>query len=263
MSSGEMISVVVTIRNEEKHIRDLLDSLVVQEQPFEVIIVDAYSTDKTEEIVKSYEEKYSYIKFFRKGGMRGDSRNFGVEVSNSDVVAFTDGDCIANPFWLARIRKSLGEGDIVAGKTITMGYHAFVELDRVELYYKGFDLTYPSCNLAYKKHVFEDAQGFDPKFVTAEDIDLNFRSVQKGYRIIYNEDAIIYHRARSSFVGFFKQAFWNGFGRKQLTMKHGAFWGNYKPTNMLRRSISPWYFLRLGIAFFGYFAGMLYHGKIG
>jgi glycosyltransferase involved in cell wall biosynthesis len=256
------ISVIVTVRNEEKHIRDLLDSLVIQEQPLEVIVVDSASTDRTQEIVREYSGKYDFIRLFVKGGTRGDSRNFGVGRARGKFVAFTDGDCIANPFWLREIRASLKDADIAAGKTITLGYHAFVELDRVEMFYKDVDLTHPSCNLAYRKEVFEKIKGFDPAFVTAEDIDLNFRGVEAGSRIVYNRNAIIYHRARSTFVGFFKQAFWNGFGRKQLTMKHGAFWKNYKPTNMIRQSMSFWYLIRLFIALFGYGAGIIYHGKV-
>jgi len=49
-----LISAVVTVRNESKNIRDLLDSLVVQEQPFEVVIVDSYSDDDTRRIIKGY-----------------------------------------------------------------------------------------------------------------------------------------------------------------------------------------------------------------
>ena len=256
------ISIIVTVRNEEKHIRDLLDSLAIQEQPLEVIVIDSASTDRTQEIVKEYEKRYGFIRLIVKGGLRGECRNFGVANARGEAVAFTDGDCIANPFGLKEIRESLKEGDVVAGRTITMGYHAFVELDRVELFYKGVDLTYPSCNLAYKKDVFEKTTGFDPAFVTAEDIDLNYRAVQAGSQIVYNESAVIYHRARSSFIGFFKQAFWNGFGRKQLTMKHGAFWKKYKPTNMLRMSMSFWYLMRLVIALFGYGASILYRGRV-
>ena len=47
-----LISVVITVRNEEKNIANLLDGLLVQEDPLEVVIVDANSTDRTVEIIK-------------------------------------------------------------------------------------------------------------------------------------------------------------------------------------------------------------------
>ncbi|MCX8173298.1 MAG: glycosyltransferase [Thermoplasmata archaeon] len=249
-----LISVVITVRNEEKHIGDLLDSLLVQEPPFEVLIVDSSSEDRTCEIVREYMKNHNNIRLLEHGGTRGESRNLGVKHAKGEYVAFTDGDCITNPFWLSELRKGLKEAQIVAGKTIQIGYHAFEKLERVELMYKGMDVTYPTANIAYEKRLFEKIGGFDPWFVTAEDIDLNLRAVDIGAKIIYNPRAIIYHRARESFYKFFKQAFWNGYGRKQLTLKHGKLWQNYKPTEMLKASINFWYLARLAFAFLGYIA---------
>ncbi|MDH7517805.1 MAG: glycosyltransferase [Candidatus Thermoplasmatota archaeon] len=56
-----LISIIITVKNEVKNISHLLDSLLVQEKPFEIIIVDANSTDGTLEIVKDYESKYKEI----------------------------------------------------------------------------------------------------------------------------------------------------------------------------------------------------------
>jgi len=249
-----MFSVIVTIRNEVHHIADLLDSLVVQDADFEIVVVDAGSTDGTLDVLKRYTEKYDFIRVYDHGGTRGEGRNYGAEKAEGDVLAFTDGDCIANPFWLKEFGKTLKKSDIVAGRTVNIGYLAFSELERVELYHKGTDITYPSCNLAYKKDVFFEAGGFDPWFITAEDIDLNYRAIDLGYRIEYNPNAIIYHRARDTFFGFFKQAFWNGYGRKQLTLKHGRLWGKYKPGEMFRRKVTAWHLIRLGVAVLGYLA---------
>ncbi len=257
------ISIVITVRNEEKHIANLLDSLVIQEQPFEIIIVDAHSQDMTREIVKKYMENYDFIHLYKKGGSRGVGRNYGVEKASGNFIAFTDGDDIANPFWLSQIRKSFKEGaDVVAGNTIYIGYGPWENLERVELFYKGWDVTYPSCNLAYKKELFQRIGGFDPWFVTAEDIDLNMRAVDAGAKFIYNSNAIIYHRTRDSFYSFAKQAFWNGYGRKQLTLKHGKMWNKYKPQRMFNPSQLNFYgILRLSFAMMGYLACKLYGEK--
>lgn len=257
------ISVVVTVKNEERHIGDLLDSLMIQEEPLEVIIIDAASEDRTQEIVKDYIKRYGEekIRLRQYAAQRGESRNLGIRMARGEVVAFTDGDCIANPNWLKELRTTLRDYDIAAGKTINIGYKPFEELGRVELFYRGYDITYPSANLAYWKYVLEDIGGFDPMFVTAEDIDLNFRAVKAGYTIGYNPRAIIYHRARSTFVGFFKQAFWNGFGRKQLTLKHGRLWGNYNVGKMLEREFTFWYTVRMVVALLGYFTCKFFGGS--
>ncbi|HUS56554.1 MAG TPA: glycosyltransferase [Thermoplasmata archaeon] len=247
-----LISVVLNLLNEKRHIRDLLDSLVTQEGPIEIVVVDAGSRDGTVEIIEGYIKNHPEIKLYHHPGTRGESTNFGLSQATGDAIATIGGDCIANPFWIRQLRKSLEEYDIVAGRTINIGYHAFEDLERVELFHRGVDLSYPSANMAWSKKVLDDIGGFDPWFITAEDIELNFRAVSKGYTLGYDDDAIVYHRTKGSFIGFFRQAYWNGWGRKQLTMKHGHLWSSYKPTRLFETSSSVWAIARLGVAFTGY-----------
>jgi glycosyltransferase involved in cell wall biosynthesis len=247
-----MVSIICTVKNEEKNMRNLMDSLIIQEEPYEVIIVDAASTDKTREIVKEYQKKYDKTTLEIYAAQRGASRNHGITIARGEYLAFIDGDCIANPFWLTEFRESLKKYDVVGGRTITMGYEPFVELGRVELYYKGQDVTMPSCNLIYKKKVLDMIGGFDNKFVTAEDIDLNVRAVQTKHKLGYNDQALVYALARSTIVGFFKQAFWNGLGRKQLSQKHGTIWGKYDYSELFKNRVTFWYMVRMAVALLGY-----------
>ncbi|MCG7845358.1 MAG: glycosyltransferase, partial [Methanomassiliicoccales archaeon] len=145
-----LVSIVLKIRNEEDNIADALDSLVVQEGPVEIILVDGNSTDRTRDIVREYESRYPFVHLYVAGGTRGDSLNFGLGKATADIIALTDGDCIANPNWVKEIRRCILErgADIVAGKSINIGLSAWERLDRVELYNKGFDCTWPGCNLA-------------------------------------------------------------------------------------------------------------------
>ena len=250
-------TVVVTVRNEARHISDLLDSLVVQEPPFEVVIVDAESTDATADIVRGYQRRYPNIRLLVRRCTRGGGRNVGVAEAKGQIVCFIDGDCIANPFWLQQLRRTLQGSDVAAGRTIQIGYWAFEALARVELDHRGFDVTYPSCNLAYWKPIFEKVSGFDERFITAEDIDLNYRAVDAGAKLAPNEDAIVYHRARDTITKFLKQAYWNGYGRKQLTLKHGNLWGRYSFRRMLRQQGSFWGLARLASASLGYMAAKM------
>ena len=247
------VSVVLTLFNEERNAADLLDSLVIQEGPLEIIAVDARSKDMTTEILKEYAQRYDIVHPLVMAGKRGTSRNYGIQKATGDVIAFIDADTIANPFWLKEIRESIEkDADVVAGKTINMGLRSWEDLDRVELNYRGFDLSYPSCNLAFKKKVLDDIGGFDDWFITAEDIDLNLRAVQAGYSLVYNPKAIVYHRLKSTLYGFFRQAFWNGAGRKQLTLKYGSLWARYDPLKMFKQKVTFWSLTRLVVAMAGY-----------
>lgn len=253
-----LISVVTTVRNEERNLGALLDSLLVQEGPFEIIIVEAYSEDKTWELAQEYaRQNPDRIFAFRQGGSRGEGRNFGADKAKGERLAFIDGDCIASPNWLRELRAAASKQAIVAGRTVLMGYRPFAELSRVELHLRGSDVSYPSANLLYDTALFRRIRGFDPRFHTAEDIDLNYRAVEAGATILYAERAVVYARARDTFYGFFRQAFWNGYGRKQLTLKHGALWGHYSLQGLFVDYTSVWYLVRLGLGFLGYLTAKL------
>jgi glycosyltransferase involved in cell wall biosynthesis len=255
-----LISVITTVRNEERNIAALLDSLVVQEPSLEVIVVDAFSEDATRDIVRRYEQRYDFVHLYVFHGTRGAGRNFGVRKSKGEAVAFIDGDAIANPFWLKELRDGLRSHDIVAGRTIQIGYRPFEELERVELIVRGTDVTHPSSNLAYRRKVLDEIGGFDEWFFTAEDIDLNIRAVRAGHPIAFRAGAIVYHRTRASVHDFLRQAFWNGAGRKQLTLKHGVLWSRYRPFEMFRQKTNFWSLLRLSSALLGY-VGYKFFGK--
>jgi glycosyltransferase involved in cell wall biosynthesis len=257
-----LISVVLNVMNEERYIADLLDSLVIQEQPLEVVVVDAASKDCTQEIVKRYAERYPFVKLYIKPGTRGVSTNFGISKAKGDVIAFTGGDDLANPNWIKELRKSFQQGaDVVAGRSIMIGLKGWEDLDRVELYHKGYDISYPSANMAFRRAVLNKVKGFDTWFITAEDIDLNFRSVDAGFHIVYNPDAVIYRRTKGTVYGFYRQAFWNGAGRKQLTLKHGNLWGKYDPLRMFKQRMTFWAFTRLIVAMMGYTGFKLFGDK--
>lgn len=246
------ISVICTVYNEAKHLRHLLDSLVNQAHLHEVILVDAQSTDDTVTIARGYQDRLP-LRIIVEPCKRGEGRNIGARHATGDYLAFIDGDCMANGQWLAAMAARSAPDAIVAGHSEFVGYWAFTKLHRVELPHKGHDTTWPSCNLVYPRALFERLGGFDAGFVTAEDIDLNYRAIDAGARLVHAPDAIVYARARESIQGFLKQAYWNGYGRKQLTQKHGRLWHQYKVTEMLRiQGGSFWGLLRMGFGFIGY-----------
>jgi glycosyltransferase involved in cell wall biosynthesis len=60
---NKKVTIVSTSYNQEKYISQTLDSIIIQKTnfPFEVIVSDDCSTDKTPEIIREYAEKYPGI----------------------------------------------------------------------------------------------------------------------------------------------------------------------------------------------------------
>jgi glycosyltransferase involved in cell wall biosynthesis len=259
-----LVSIVITVKNEAETMPQLLDSLLTQEKPFEIIVVDAKSSDGTAEIVSRYASKHQEIKFVSYDNTRGESRNYGVKLAQGDAIAFTDGSCIADPKWLHELRKRLQENyDIVAGNTVRSGFSGFSRAGRVELFLNGGDASFPTCNIAYKKEVFDRVGGFDSWFKEAEDVDINYRALDSGAKMIYEPQAVIHHTGGETFSSFMKKSFWYGFGRKELDIRHGSLWSKYNMMDIvrIRKGESWWKLVRLTIAFLGYVTCLLIGGK--
>lgn len=86
------ISIIVPVYNAEEYLKKCLDSLVNQtKKELEFILINDGSTDKSEEIIKTYKDKR--IKYFKnKNQGIGKTRNFGVEKSSGKYLMFLDSD---------------------------------------------------------------------------------------------------------------------------------------------------------------------------
>lgn len=80
------ISVLINTFNEEKNIRNCLESVKWAD---EIIVVDMYSEDKTVEIAKEYTDK---IYFYERCGYADPARNFALEKATGDWILVVDAD---------------------------------------------------------------------------------------------------------------------------------------------------------------------------
>ncbi len=89
------ISVIITTKNEERHIAQCLQSVKEQEYPqehIEIIVVDNHSTDRTVAIAGEYTEHVHIC-----GPERSAQRNYGVEHAIGKYVLYLDADMTLSP----------------------------------------------------------------------------------------------------------------------------------------------------------------------
>jgi glycosyltransferase involved in cell wall biosynthesis len=116
------ISVVIPVFNAEKYLRQAICSALEQTlPPYEVIIVDDGSTDSSMEIVSSFGS--AVICFPRKHLGASAARNFAIQHSTGDWIAFLDADDYWFPDKLAR-QAAL----IQADPTVELIYTGFTQL---------------------------------------------------------------------------------------------------------------------------------------
>ncbi|KKR86603.1 MAG: Dolichol monophosphate mannose synthase, partial [Candidatus Curtissbacteria bacterium GW2011_GWA1_41_11] len=113
-----MISIVVPTFNEKENIHELLSrislSLGGKNIPYEVVVIDDYSTDGTWELLQQEQGNFP-LKIYRKLGKKGKAYSLieGFSQASGDVLAMIDADLQYPPEAIGQMAEALGDCDIV------------------------------------------------------------------------------------------------------------------------------------------------------
>lgn len=89
------VSIIVPVYNVENYLSKCLDSLVNQTlQDVEILVINDGSTDDSQQIINTFQEKYptKIMGFQKQNGGLSDARNFGIERAVGEYIGFVDGD---------------------------------------------------------------------------------------------------------------------------------------------------------------------------
>lgn len=116
MNNINHISIVISTRNSAQYIERCLDSAISQDYPdYEIIFLDAQSTDGTYEKAKSYEGKFENIKVIQneKRKYQGENLRIGSQLSpeKSIIITLDGDDYFPHDAVLARINKEYQKRD--------------------------------------------------------------------------------------------------------------------------------------------------------
>ncbi len=208
-----MISVIIPSYNSEKTIARCLLSLKTQtyEGEYEIIVVDS-SIDRTPEIVKDRFPEVDFYHFEQKTDP-GTARNYGVQKSHGSIICFIDSDCEAASDWLEQlvaihesypyeaVGGSVENGNEPDAEIAWAGYMA--EFREFLPEYPAREVDHiPTCNISYKRSVFEQIGLFDARFYPQEDLEFNYRLRQAGGKIFFIPTAKIFHHHRTDLHSF-------------------------------------------------------------
>lgn len=249
------ISVVIPVFNEEERIINTLKHIYDNtEQPFEVIVADGCSTDKTVSLIRMNYPQVIVLENERKNAAAG--RNIGIKKAKGDVIAFTDGDCLVDKEWLKQIRIAFEKEDIdgVGGKVLiappvnhyeeywgNLAWRLIMNFpdEAYEVKAQTLNDAFVTANCAYKRKLLYDIKGFNNFFANnAEDVDLCWRALKHGAKLRYEPSIIIYAHNVTTIRGIAKKSFRNGVSSSKLQKVYGGKF-NYDPNiyKMLGKNI--------------------------
>jgi cellulose synthase/poly-beta-1,6-N-acetylglucosamine synthase-like glycosyltransferase len=228
------VSVLIPVRNEEKHIKDCVEAIFKQLYPahlFEVIVVDDYSTDNTLSTAREVNQRNLLVldlqQYLGKPGEYSPNKKkavaLGVKNARGSLILTTDGDCIMNELWLRSMVDyyqantfKLITGPVMI-KPAKNPLAWFQQLDVINMagitgatVRNGFPTMCNGANLMYSKKVFVEVEGFkgNHEVPTGDDIFLMHKIDEHypnaiGY--VKNFEACVYTKPESTFKEFIAQ----------------------------------------------------------
>ena len=224
MTQSKMVSIIISNFNGKEHLRECLFSLMKLKYPhYEVIVVDAGSTDGSPEMV---EKDFPSVRLVRRGDMGiGEAINCGILVAKGEFIVFDlNNDDVVDENWLNHLVEVLSSSrdiGIVCGKRYRYGSNEILDCaggkinfltgdtsvigqhrKNSEKYDSEKEVDYVPVIMT-KREVINNVGLCDPHYyIYFEDTDFCLRAKRAGYKVIYVPSAIFWHKG-SSTVGKF------------------------------------------------------------
>jgi cellulose synthase/poly-beta-1,6-N-acetylglucosamine synthase-like glycosyltransferase len=223
-------SIIVPAYNAERSVEGCLRALVDQQLdcPFEIILVDDGSSDDTARLAEGFAPRVRVVR--QEHGGAAAARNRGLAEAGGSTILFTDADCEPVVDWAATLVEAIQEGADGAKGTYRTGqpslvarwvqaeyeskYRRMEHLDRID-----FIDTYSA---GYRREALEAVGGFDSKVFMVEDQELSFRLAERGYRLVFVPEAVVYHRHVSSIGEYVRRKFRIGYWKVPVVARYPA-----------------------------------------
>ena len=192
-----LVSIIIACKNNAEYITQCLESVKNQTyQNLELIIVDNFSTDGTDEIARRYTPA-----FYQLWPERSTQFNYGFKQSHGEIIYriwaefVLDLDLVEK--WVAKIMNEWFDALALHNRSVWESIWAKVRFLERESYRGRDDIV---AVRFMKREVFESVGMFNEALVAGEDFDLHNRIVSAGYKW-WHLDAIEQHIGEPKTLG--------------------------------------------------------------
>lgn len=204
------ITVAVCAYNEENIIDSCIKSIQRQSvKPDEIILLDDHSKDSTAQIGKELGVKV----ITNEGKQLFDARNTVLKNCKTEILAFTDADCVLDEHWVRNILQVFQTKDVAGGtgshppqpSNVIVGwiYKNWLIVGSSKTGYYG---GVAGGNCYFKTDALRKVGGWlSLPYSNAEDVYIGEALIRNGYKLWYDENIIAYHNFNCDLLGFFKK----------------------------------------------------------
>ena len=221
------VAVAIPCYNGDLYIGRCIEAILKQtHSPNQILVVNDGSTDGSESIINQYPVRL--LRHSRNLGLSS-ARNTALAEADTDFIVFVDADAYASDQMLAVLLKEfeIGRVDGVGGQGIESIQKTVYDRWRGLHAQQGYGVAprqdcphlFGLC-MAYRCTVLRSVGGFNPLFRTnAEDVDIGYRLVDAGFKLIYTPAATVHHQRRDDHTSLRKMMyqwyFWGGIARRK------------------------------------------------
>lgn len=201
-SDQPKVTISVLTYNRSQLLEELIASLCeLQYSSLEIIVIDNYSRDGTEQMIQKYLPRVNYIRNDENIGVV--ARNIGLEKAEGDIVITLDDDVtgitdddIANIINIFSAKPTISAVnfkvvDPANDEIINWVHHCKVE-DYHDMVFDTYEITEGA--VAFSKKALDEVGYYSPHyFISHEGPDLAFRLLEAGYDVIYTGSVSVHH----------------------------------------------------------------------
>ncbi|MCK5534926.1 glycosyltransferase family 2 protein [bacterium] len=201
-----LVSIIITAYNEEKNIQEKLDNTLAIDYPkdkLEIIIASDGSTDRTNEIVREFEDKRVKLVYELTHKGKSSIQNKAVEKAKGEILVFSDATSMYKEDALKKLISNFNDEKVgcVTGKACYVNTEQSSTAEGESIYWRyelflrkkesdiGILAMASGCFFAVRKNCFILIDSN-----TSDDFILPMNVVKKGFRVIYDTNAIAYDK---------------------------------------------------------------------
>ena len=227
-----IVSIILPVRNEGKFIVNCLQSIAAQDYPkenMELLIVDGLSTDSTAQKIEEFRIQNSEFRILVLENPKqtvSAGRNIALRASKGDLVMCMDAHALYSPDYISscvEVMEAIGAANVgghmraLPADNTALAYASVLANDSPfglggglfhDPSYEGFaETVWMGC---YKKEALNKVGLYDERRTRTEDIDLNRRLMEAGYKIYLSPKIKAWYFPRANLTDLWRQRWADG-----------------------------------------------------